>query len=135
MWHFNSLTWWLFFFSRGSTNRNLLFKEVINCHHLNHDNWFQGQSRINSPHVIKSHLWPLLLMINYWVPACLAIIPHQSLKAFDYNKQLAVTSLEQITLIQTHVALAGHDWVISHTATLLIKVINVSASTPRQRSS
>lgn len=61
------------------------------------------------------------------VPACLAIIPHQSLKAFDWNKQLRVISQVQITLIQAHVAKAGHDWVISQPVTF-ITVINVSAS-------
>lgn len=46
------------------------------------------------------------------------------------NKQRGVTSQVQITLIQAHVARAGHDWVISQPVTLFITIINASASAP-----
>lgn len=65
---------------------------------------------------------PLSHYRPFRVPACLAIIPHQSLKAFDWNKQLRVISQVQITLIQARVAKAGHDWVISQPVTLFITV-------------
>ena len=114
----------------GSTYCYLSYQEVTNCHNLNSNVLFiteLKQNKVTQWYQAPSHSTePYNLLLR--VPACLAIIPHQSLKAFDWNKQLGVISQVQITLIQAHVARAGHDWVISQPVTLFITVINVSAA-------
>lgn len=94
----------------------------------------RGWSRIWSHREIKppSRSTDTFTIDYLRVPACLAIIPHQSLKAFDWNKKLRVMSRVQITLIQACVAQAGHDWVIRQQVTFFIAVINVSASALRE---
>lgn len=121
--------YFLWLSGRGSIYCYFSYQEVTDCHYLNWNDLLQRSSRILSNNEVEP---PLIALTPHnrllRVPAWLAIITHQSLKAFDWNKLLRVISQVQITLIQAHVAKAGHDWVISLPVTLFITVINVSAS-------
>lgn len=121
--------YFLWLSGRGSIYCYFSYQEVTDCHYLNWNDLLQRSSRILSNNEVEP---PLIALTPHnrllRVPAWLAIITHQSLNAFDWNKQLRVIAQVQITLIQAHVAKAGHDWVISLPVTLFITVINVSAS-------